>query len=98
MSVDDPERFRELLAASHTFPGPYLLSVITINEAGAVDALRGALAERHALLGDDATWTLTESRGGRYVSHRVTVRCESPDDVLALYATVRVLRGVMTVL
>lgn len=98
MAAEDLDRFRELLQSSHTFPGPYLLAVITHNDPESVQTLRAALADRHAAVGDGAEWTITESRNGRYVSHRVTLHCASPDDVLALYETVRTLPGVVTIL
>ncbi len=93
MPADDPTRFRELLTATHVFPGSFPLSVITVNDDAAVEALRAAIGDT-----PPDGWITRQSSRGRYTSHRVLVHCESADDVLALYARVRLVRGVVTVL
>lgn len=46
---------------------------------------------------DDA-YEAVPSRNGRYTSHRFRVPCRTPEDVLDLYARLRKVEGVMTVL
>ena len=96
MAGFDQERFRDLLAATHVFPGPYQLTVITVTDDAVVAALRAALQiGRDDPIADDA-WKTRQSAGGRYTSHRVTLVCASADDVVELYDRVRTLRGVVT--
>src|SRR5512144_154225 len=98
MGETDGGRFRALLEARHTFPGPYFVCVIAVNDDEVCRAVRGAV---DAVLEDavpEAAWDMRSSSGGRYVSHRATVPCRSVDDVLALYERIRAVRGVLAVL
>jgi len=38
------------------------------------------------------------SSGGKYVSHRLTIRCEDAEHVLRVYARLRAIDGVLTIL
>lgn len=96
MPTPDEERLLALLQTTHTFPGPFFLSVITHNDTDVFVALRAAIEEGLPAPGLD--WETRESAGAKYVSHRVTVPCDSADAVLALYARVRAVAGVVTVL
>ncbi len=95
---DDDDRFRVLLDANHRFPGPYLLSVITMTEDEAFTALRAALAAEGFAVPEAEDWTTHQSSGGRYTSHRITMQCRSTADVLRLYRIVREVPGVVTVM
>lgn len=84
---DDPERrarMVELLEANHHFPGPYHLSLVTLNEIAVVMTVR-ALVEEGGRPVPDADWQTRLSSGGKYASHRVRVLCDNAHEVLALY-------------
>jgi putative lipoic acid-binding regulatory protein len=99
-SVDaaERERLRAVLEATHVFPGPFYLSVITLNREATGLALGRAIESVCDLTIPDEAWERRSSSGGKYMSHRVTVQCRSADEVLALYAVVRTVDGVVTVL
>jgi putative lipoic acid-binding regulatory protein len=98
---DSPEARRraiELLEANHTFPGDVSVSVIARNdeEVGA-----RILAAASAALGQPLTEAAHERRPsaqGKYVSHRLNVPCASAEAVLDLFARLRAVDGVITVL
>jgi len=97
--TEDPRaRAIALLEAAHTFPVDYDVSVITVTEELVVTQVRAAV--EHGLdqpLGADAYRTVL-SGGGRYTSHRFTIRCSSPDAVLDLYERLRMIEGVKSIL
>jgi putative lipoic acid-binding regulatory protein len=98
VSEDARARALELLRASHQFPGEYHLSVITLSEDQVFVDLRAAV--EHGLdepLGD-AAYELVPSTGGKYTSHRFKVPCASAEDVLALYARLSRVKGVVTMI
>lgn len=95
---DEEERLIRLLEATHTFPGQFTVTVIAVNDDSvAVALLRAVEAGLDGPLQDTAHVT-NASRGGRYISHRFTVSCREARDVLGIYARVRTVQGVMTVL
>ena len=96
--MSDAADFRTLLEANHTFPGPYYLSVITVTGDDVFAAVRAAVDAGRAVPTRDDDWERRASSAARYTSHRVTVVCESADDVVALYARVRAVIGVVQVL
>lgn len=99
-SVDSEEWARAiaLLEATHSFPVEYQVSVIAQNVDEVVADVRAAVEEGlPAPLTGDAYQSVPSS-GGRYVSHRFRVPCARPEDVLALYARIRRVKGVITVL
>lgn len=92
------QRAIELLEANHEFPGPFSLSVIARNDetvtagvlaAASVGVDPAAVSDRHER---------KPSAGGKYVSHRLTVPTASAEAVLDLYARLRAVEGVITVL
>ena len=91
MDDADRDRLRALLEATHCFPGPFYLSVITASSPDVHAALRHAIEEY-------TEWETRSSSGGRYTSHRVTIPCRSADDALLLYTRVAAIAGVVTVL
>ena len=98
MDPQERDRLKALLEGTHTFPGPFFLSVITVNADDVQAALRAAVRDGAPEVVPDDAWAVHTSEGGRYASHRVTVACRSADDVLALYARVRLVEGVVRVL
>lgn len=95
---DDPEqreRVRALLAEQHTFPGPYLFRVVV--KPVDRDRIVGAV---EATVGADRVLDVGErpSREGTYVSLRISVQADSPDQVLDVYDAVRAIEGVFAVM
>jgi putative lipoic acid-binding regulatory protein len=97
---DAEERARAiaLLEANHAFPTDYALSVIARNAAEvAARVLVAAFEEGEEVRPAGAHETLPSS-GGKYVSHRLTIRCEDAEHVLRVYARLRAVDGVLTIL
>jgi len=88
------QRAIDLLEANHEFPGDFSLSVIARND-DAVEAAVVAAAGRG--LSSD-TPERKPSAGGKYVSHRLVVVVPSAEAVLDLFARLRAVEGVITVL
>ena len=98
MSDDDEKRILDLLEANHKFPGDYPITVIALNSEDVTVALVESVQQGLAApLADDARETRSSS-GGKYLSHRLRVPCASAADVIRLYARIRLVQGVVTVL
>ena len=89
---DGRQRAIELLEANHTFPGDYRFQVIALGTEAVSAAVLAA-----AGVGPEADDTRASS-AGKYLSHRVTVHVASAVEVLDLYARLRAVEGVVTVL
>ena len=87
-----------LLEAAHQFPVRYELSVITVTTPEIAEAIRAAIAEIVDEELTDADHEMIPSRGGKYTSHRLRVPCAAPEHVLAVYARLRILDGVKTLI
>jgi putative lipoic acid-binding regulatory protein len=98
MDAEERERLRTLLEGGHPFPGPFYFSVIATNDDRVTEALCAVMASLVDEGIPEAAWERRPSSGGRYVSHRVTVRCRSADHVLEIYAQVRAIAGVKAML
>jgi putative lipoic acid-binding regulatory protein len=96
VSTEEHARAIALLEANHAFPTDYALSVIARN-ADDVAALVVAAAFEDADRPASAHQTLPSS-GGKYISHRLTIRCEDAEHVLRVYARLRKIDGVLTIL
>ena len=98
---DSPEARRraiELLEANHDFPCDFSVSVIARNdEAVAAAVLAAAAAGSGEPLGEGAH-EQHPSAHGKYVSHRLNVPCASAEAVLDLFARLRAVDGVITIL
>jgi len=98
--VSDDERARAiaLLEANHAFPTDYSISVIAHN-ADHVAALvvAAAFADEGGTAGPEAH-ERRPSSGGKYVSHRLTIRARDAEHVLLIYARLRAIEGVVTIL
>ena len=95
---DDEKRTIDLLEANHAFPGDFPLTVIALNSEAVTEALLLSIQE---VLAEPLPANARESRlssGGKYASHRLRVRCVAAADVIRLYARVRLVEGVVTVL
>jgi putative lipoic acid-binding regulatory protein len=98
MAEDERARALALLEAAHKFPVAYEVSVITMTAEETFLAVRAAAEEGlDAPLGPD-DHQMVPSKGGKYTSHRLRVRCAGPEDVLALFARLKAVEGVVTLL
>jgi putative lipoic acid-binding regulatory protein len=99
VSDDEKEkRTIELLEANHAFPGDFPLTVIALNSDAVTAALLLSIEQD---LAEPLPAEARESRlssGGKYASHRLRVPCAVAADVIRLYARVRLVEGVVTVL
>ena len=91
----DRERSLELLRAAHTFPGPFQFRIVIHpgREADVIAALQSALGRDGAI----SEVTQRESRNGRFLSVRPTLHLDSAEEVLAVYAALKLVEGVITV-
>jgi putative lipoic acid-binding regulatory protein len=94
--VDERQRAIDLLEANHAFPCQFFVSVIARND----DAIEGAvlIAARGDAIHASVSHERKPSSGGKYMSHRLEVPCATADEVLSLYARLRAVDGVITVL
>jgi hypothetical protein len=77
----------------------YEVSVITFTSTDVFIAVRKAAGMTEVLeAGSEETHQMVPSRGGKYTSHRLKVPCVNPEDVLDLYARLRAVTGVVTLL
>jgi putative lipoic acid-binding regulatory protein len=88
------ERAHALLEATHQFPCDYSLTVIAFNSEVVTHALKSAVASGRASVDHQ----IRESKAGKYLSHRFSVSVEGAGAVLELYAVVRSIEGVVTIL
>jgi putative lipoic acid-binding regulatory protein len=97
---DTEERARAiaLLEANHVFPTEYELSVITRNAEEIAALVAAAAFESGAGDPPPGAHERLPSSGGKYVSHRLTIRCEDAAHVLRVYARLRAIDGVLTIL
>jgi putative lipoic acid-binding regulatory protein len=97
LTASDRKRSLELLDANHVFPGDYSVSVIAMNDEKVTAAILAAVEQGGSPL-TEGGHELRPSAKGKYVSHRLTVRCQDAEGVLQLYACLRAVDGVITVL
>lgn len=92
----EQERARALalLEATHEFPCDYSLTVIAFNADPVTLAVKAAVIEGAA----DHSHQAIESKAGKYLSHRFAVKVTGAAHVLEIYARVRSVDGVLTVL
>lgn len=93
-------RARALLEATHTFPCAYSVTVIAFNQETVTAAVREAayLGSGDVEAASEATYLSQESSAGKYRSHRLAVPVIDAEAVLALYARLRSVDGVVTLL
>ena len=83
-----------LLEATHAFPCQYSLTVIAFNAELVTTAVRAAVAHG----GVDLEHNTIESKAGKYLSHRFALTVTGAVHVLDIYARVRAVEGVVTVI
>ncbi len=95
---DERGRALALLEATHKFPVVYEMTVITFSRPEVFSALEAAVATGLAAPLGEADHQMIPSRAGKYTSHRFRVPCAAAEDVLSLYARVKAVEGVVTLL
>jgi putative lipoic acid-binding regulatory protein len=85
----------ELIEACYAFPGDFELAVIARNDDGTLKTVLDAAATE---AGPPLAHEQTVSGGGKYVSHRLRIRCASATEAHAVRTRLRALPGIMTVL
>ena len=98
---DSPEARRraiDLLEANHGFPCSFSLSVIARSDDAVEAALLAAAAVGLAEPLGEGAHHRKPSTQGKYVSHRLNVPCQSAEAVLDLFARLRAVDGVITIL
>lgn len=96
--LSERDKALALLNTTHVFPVQYEVSVITMTSESAFDSLRITIETLTVATLTEENWVRVPSRGGKYTSHRLRVPCESAEAVLELYARIRTIEGVVTVL
>jgi putative lipoic acid-binding regulatory protein len=93
-----PEEVRDralaLLEATHAFPCDYTLTVIAFKGEPITEAVKAAVASGAPDVGHE----VIESKAGKYLSHRFAVKATGAAHVLEIYARVRTVDGVVTIL
>jgi putative lipoic acid-binding regulatory protein len=99
LSAEERSRALALLEANHEFPTAYSLSVIALNAEDVTLRIATVAFEDVAPEArDEGAHERRPSSGGKYVSHRLTVQVASAAHVLTLYAKLRAIDGVKTIL
>jgi len=91
----DAQHEIELIEACYEFPGDFELAVIARNDEATLSAV---LATAATAAGPPLSHEQKASGGGKYVSHRLRVRCATAHEAHAVRTRLRALPGVMTVL
>ena len=91
---DERARALALLEATHAFPCEYAVTVIAFNAEPVTAAVKAAVVEGAA----DHAHQAIESKAGKYLSHRFAVKVTGAAHVLEIYARVRSVEGVVTIL
>lgn len=83
---------KELLEATHKFPGIYIFKAIGTQDAGFTARVIAAVREELKLT-IDPPHEERQSQGGRHVAVTVTVRVQSAAEVRAVYERLLTVRG-----
>jgi uncharacterized protein len=84
----------ELLESTHTFPGPYMFKAIGKGENGFVARVVAAVRDELACP-DDPPYKFREAVGGRHISVTLTPTVQTGKQVLAVYARLRKVAGLV---
>jgi putative lipoic acid-binding regulatory protein len=98
MSTDDEARTHalELLQGHHDFPGIFEFRAVVLPESksATVAAAAAVVGGRHRI----KDVTQRQSSRGKYVSVRMSIDVDSPETVLEVYAVLKAVHGVVTLL
>jgi putative lipoic acid-binding regulatory protein len=98
VSTEERGRAIALLEANHEFPTEYGLSVIARNADEIAALIIAAAFEEAAHERPANAHEMRPSAGGKYISHRLTIRAADAEHVLRVYARLRAIDGVLTIL
>lgn len=98
MSPDERDRLVGLIEASHAFPGPFFFSTILRNDPDVADTVRAAFAAHFECTIAETAWAAQPSAGGRYVSLRITLPCQTASQVAGMYERLHAIDGVVKVM
>jgi len=84
-----------LLERHHSFPGPYMFKVIGFEAPSYVDDVRRAVEGVLGPLGEEGQVRCRPSSGGKYVAVTLEVLVRDSGQVLAVYAALRGVSGVV---
>jgi putative lipoic acid-binding regulatory protein len=96
--TEDRARAIALLEANHEFPTDYALSVVARNAEDVAARVHAAAFEEGGSEPETGAHETLPSSGGKYVSHRLKIRCADAEHVLRVYARLRAIDGVLTIL
>lgn len=91
------DRMLALLEANHVFPGPFHFSIVAHNRDEVAELLRTVIVEHTGPIAP-GSWHRQHSAKGTYVSHRITVACDSASQVVILFERFHALEGVIQIL
>jgi putative lipoic acid-binding regulatory protein len=84
----------ELLESNHLFPGTFQIKAIGQAEDDFEGRVVAAVQEELAVPGD-VDHSVRTTRGGRHIALTLDVNVQSAQQVLAIYARIREVRGLM---
>ena len=93
---DEQQRLLALLEAQHSFPGPYMFKVIYRNVAGRSEAIVDAVCEQTGLPRPEGPIPERTSAGARFASVTFDLEVPQAADVLAVYAVLAEIEGVIS--
>jgi putative lipoic acid-binding regulatory protein len=101
---DDPSdeearaRAIALLEANHAFPTDYAITVIAMATEEVTAAVVAAAFADDETPPQETAHERRASAGGKYLSHRLKIRARDAEHVLVIYARLRSVDGVRTIL
>jgi putative lipoic acid-binding regulatory protein len=97
---DDDERAKAiaLLEANHAFPTDYAITVIAMATDEVTLAIVAAAFADEESPPEAGAHERKASSGGKYLSHRLKIRARDAEHVLVIYARLRSVDGVRTIL
>lgn len=84
----------DLLNETHQFPTPVMIKVIGEHHADFVSAVLAAVREEMEIE-EDLPFSTREARGGRHIAVTLEPRMNDAEQVLAVYARLRMIEGVV---
>ena len=98
--MDSAARARaiELLEATHVFPGDYVLTVVAQAWDQVTSQIRAVATAAIGRPVADGDYPMQKACGGKYLSHRLAIPCQTASEALDVHTRLRELDGVVSVL
>jgi putative lipoic acid-binding regulatory protein len=90
------DRMLDLLKSQHDFPGPFSFKVIYRASAGMGATVVESVCHATGIPRPRDAPATRQSGGGRFESMTLTLRVESPEEVLAVYSILNGIEGVIS--